>query len=66
MIDLSNNSHQRSRRILKEILGMQAYQGQKSAIDLDAVLMAIPFVMVAFAELTKKKSPVTFCCTIVG
>ena len=35
------------------ILGMQAYQDSSSAVPLDAVLMAIPFVMVAFAELTK-------------
>ena len=35
------------------ILGMQAYQDSESAVPLDAVLMAIPFVMVAFAELTK-------------
>jgi len=35
------------------ILGMQAYQDSDSAMPLDAVLMAIPFVMVAFAELTK-------------
>ena len=35
------------------ILGMQAYQDSNSAVPLDAVLMAIPFVMVAFAELTK-------------
>ena len=35
------------------ILGMQAYQDSDSAVPLDAVLMAIPFVMVAFAELTK-------------
>ena len=30
------------------ILGMQAYQDSDSAMPLDAVLMAIPFVMVAF------------------
>ena len=35
------------------ILGMQAYQESQNAVPLDAVLMAIPFVMVAFAELTK-------------
>ena len=36
------------------ILGMQAYQDSENvAVPLDAVLMAIPFVMVAFAELTK-------------
>lgn len=35
------------------ILGMQAYQDSQNAVPLDAVLMAIPFVMVAFAELTK-------------
>jgi hypothetical protein len=35
------------------LLGSQAYQESDSAIPLDAILMAIPFVMVAFAELTK-------------
>ena len=35
------------------ILGMQAYQDSENAVPLDAILMAIPFVMVAFAELTK-------------
>ena len=35
------------------ILGMQAYQDSDSAVPIEAVLMAIPFVMVAFAELTK-------------
>ena len=35
------------------ILGMQAYQDSENAVPLDALLMAIPFVMVAFAELTK-------------
>lgn len=35
------------------ILGMQAYEDSETAVPLDAILMAIPFVMVAFAELTK-------------
>ena len=34
-------------------LGLQAYVDSDSAMPLDAILMAIPFIMVSFAELTK-------------
>lgn len=34
-------------------IGMQAYLDSDSAMPLDAILIAIPFIMVSFAELTK-------------
>ena len=42
------------------LLGSQAYQESDSAIPLDAILMAIPFVMVAFAEKIQSMNQLPF------
>ena len=43
------------------ILGMQAYQDSDSAVPLDVVLMAIPFVMVACGINQNSYSNFTIC-----